>query len=60
MKIELNCAKCGQNHFNLADGFADHAVVTCNDCGHRVGTMAEVKERVAAEVLRRSLAHAFG
>jgi DNA-directed RNA polymerase subunit RPC12/RpoP len=59
VRIELNCAECGKNHFNLEEGFADHAVIYCNDCGHRIGTMAELKERVAAEVLRRSLTYQF-
>ncbi|WP_344698231.1 hypothetical protein [Sphingomonas limnosediminicola] len=53
MKIELNCASCGDNNFNLDHGVADHATIHCNRCGHRIGTMAELKERVAAEVLSR-------
>jgi Fe2+ or Zn2+ uptake regulation protein len=54
VRIELNCAQCGQNRFNLDQGIADHAHVYCADCGHLIGTMAELKERVAAEVLKHS------
>jgi uncharacterized Zn finger protein len=54
MRIELNCAQCGENRFNLDEGIADHARVCCADCGHVIGTMAELKERVAAEVLKHS------
>lgn len=54
MRIELNCAECGGNRFTITRGMDDDAVVRCSDCGHNVGTMAELKERVAAEVLRRS------
>lgn len=53
MRIELNCAVCGNNHFDLGAGEADEGQVSCRDCGHKIGTMAELQERVAAEVLRR-------
>lgn len=54
MRIEINCAKCGQNRFTIVEGMADDAaVISCSDCGHHIGTMAELKERIAAEVLRR-------
>jgi DNA-directed RNA polymerase subunit RPC12/RpoP len=59
VRIELNCAQCGKNRFNLEQGVADHAIVSCQDCGHRIGTIAELKERVAAEVLKRSAVHKF-
>jgi hypothetical protein len=32
----------------------DDEIVYCSDCGHRIGTMAELKERVAAEVLKHA------
>jgi DNA-directed RNA polymerase subunit RPC12/RpoP len=59
MRIELNCAECGNNHFNLDEGVTDHAVVHCRDCGHRIGTIEELKTRVAAEVLKGSAAGEF-
>jgi DNA-directed RNA polymerase subunit RPC12/RpoP len=54
MRIELKCAQCGENHFSLEGHIADDAQVRCAICGHDIGTMAQLKERVAAEVLRRS------
>jgi DNA-directed RNA polymerase subunit RPC12/RpoP len=54
MRIELNCAKCGENRFDLLEDHADDAQVYCAACGHKIGTLAELKERVADEVLRRS------
>jgi uncharacterized Zn finger protein len=54
MRIELNCAQCGSNRFTIEEDHADAAHVHCADCGHEIGTMAELKDRVAAEVLKRS------
>jgi uncharacterized Zn finger protein len=54
MNIELTCAKCHRNSFNLGHGAEDDSVIRCNFCGHVIGTMAELKERVAAEVLKRA------
>jgi DNA-directed RNA polymerase subunit RPC12/RpoP len=54
MRIELNCAKCGKNSFDLGHGAEDGSVIRCNGCGHKIGTMQELKERVAAEVLKRA------
>ena len=53
MRIELSCAACGENRFNLREDHADDALVCCATCGHEIGTLAELKERVAEEVLRR-------
>lgn len=54
MRIELTCAECGKNRFNLGHGAEDDSVIRCDFCGHVIGTLAELKERVAAEVLRRA------
>ena len=53
MRIELNCAVCGQNRFTLSENTTDEALVFCAECGHEIGTLAELKERIAAEVMRR-------
>jgi hypothetical protein len=52
MRIELNCAVCGKNSFNLGHGAEDHSLIRCNFCGHEIGTMAELKKLVAAQVLK--------
>jgi DNA-directed RNA polymerase subunit RPC12/RpoP len=54
MRIELTCAKCDRNSFNLGHGAEDDSVIRCTFCGHEIGTMAELKERVATEVLKRA------
>lgn len=54
MRIELNCAKCGKNSFDLGHGVENESVIRCNACGHRIGTMLELKERLATEVLKRA------
>jgi DNA-directed RNA polymerase subunit RPC12/RpoP len=54
VRIELNCAACGNNHFSLDQEMDDDAHVRCRDCGHYIGTLAQLKERVAAEVMKRS------
>jgi uncharacterized Zn finger protein len=54
MRIELNCAKCGDNSFKIIEGTDDAAVVRCAECDHVIGTMAELKQRIAEEVMRRA------
>ena len=54
MRIELKCADCGGNNFRLGDEFEENAEVTCDDCGHRIGSMAELKQHLADEVMRRA------
>jgi DNA-directed RNA polymerase subunit RPC12/RpoP len=54
MRIDLNCAKCGENRFNLSEGIEGDAMVWCRACGHEIGTLAQLKERVADQVLKRA------
>lgn len=51
MKIELSCSKCGKNRFVFPEEGGDEAMVICEECGHKVGTLAQLKERVAEMVL---------
>lgn len=53
MKIELNCDACGSNRFSFYDGITDQSVVVCEDCGHGIGTMTELKRIVAEDVLKQ-------
>ena len=54
MKIELTCAKCGSNHFDYPLKFASTSVITCADCGHEVGTVAELQKKVMDELASHS------
>jgi uncharacterized Zn finger protein len=54
MRIELNCASCGSNNFELGDAQTDDCLVACADCGHVIGTMGQLKERLAEQVIRHS------
>ena len=54
MRIELNCAQCGNNRFSLDQGMTDQSLVVCEDCGHEIGTLARLKQMVAEQVLRQS------
>lgn len=56
----MNCAVCGENHFTILEGLDDDAAdVNCSECGHYIGTMGELKQRVAAEVLSRRSSNQF-
>jgi DNA-directed RNA polymerase subunit RPC12/RpoP len=52
MRIELSCAGCGGNNFSLNEAVTNDSLVSCRDCDHEVGTLAEVKERVVDAIRR--------
>ena len=54
MRIDLTCKVCGQNRFSLEHDVEDDSHIKCEDCGHEIGTLAELKQQVAEEVIRRS------
>ena len=56
MRIDLACARCGKNSFNLDEGHDDDSRISCVACGHEIGTMRELKDRVAEEVLKGAAA----
>lgn len=51
MKIALSCSKCGNNRFVFPDRRGDDAMVKCEECGHNVDAIAQLKERVVEMVL---------
>lgn len=51
MSIELSCRGCGSNRFTLAHAVDDDSDVSCEDCGHHVGTLAELKTAVVSQVM---------
>ena len=54
MRIELKCAYCGGNSFKLDDQLDEDAQIDCDDCGHAIGSLAELKVKLADEVMRRA------
>lgn len=54
MRIELKCRECGGNRFALDQPLEDHAHVECDECGHKIGTVGELKRQVADEVMRNA------
>jgi len=54
MRIDLSCAVCGRNRFSLTDATSDGSIVSCEDCGHEIGTMGDLKQKTAEEVMRRA------
>lgn len=54
MRIEISCSACGSNRFSLTEASSDSSVVSCNDCGHEIGTLGDLKQKIADEVMRRA------
>jgi hypothetical protein len=53
VSVEVHCAGCGSANYALPDGAEDEAPVSCNDCGRRLGSVAELK----AEMMAQAVAH---
>ncbi len=53
VSVEVHCGHCGSANYSLPGGGADDAVVGCNDCGARLGSVADLK----AELIEQALAH---
>ena len=53
VSVEIHCAACGSANYSLPAGAGDDSPVDCNDCGRRLGTIADLK----AEMLDQALAH---
>ena len=54
LRLELNCPGCGTNGFAYPK--SDAELVHCVACGASVGTLGELKQRVAAEVTKQARA----
>ena len=51
-KIDLSCGECGSNRIDIPADAGDDSAVVCEECGHALGSLAEVKSRVERAVLR--------
>jgi ribosomal protein S27E len=52
MRIELNCPTCANNRFDFPQKDSDP--VLCQFCGDSIGTLAEVKQKVADQAINRA------
>ena len=63
VSVELHGERCGSANVSIPEPTPDEATLACNDCGDRLGTVAELKAELfdqvlqhSAEALRRGLA----
>jgi uncharacterized Zn ribbon protein len=60
VSLEIHCDRCGSANYSITAG--EGARLTCNDCGHDLGSIAELRDAAetlardqSAEALRRGL-----
>jgi DNA-directed RNA polymerase subunit RPC12/RpoP len=53
VSVEIHCGTCGSANYSMPEGESDQAAVVCNDCGVRLGSIAELK----TELLEQATAH---
>lgn len=56
VSVEIHCAACGSANYSMPDDPADAAPVSCNDCGRRLGSLAELQAEMLAQAQARSAA----
>jgi hypothetical protein len=54
VKIELNCGKCGSNRFDYPIKLTDETMILCAECGHTIGTVVQLQQKLIDELERRS------
>jgi ribosomal protein L34E len=54
ININISCASCGGNRLTFPFEATVHEPVTCDDCGHQLGTMETVQRLVEEAVLELS------
>lgn len=52
VKIELSCAQCGGNRFDYPLVLKDDSLITCSDCDHEIGTVAQLQTKLLAALNR--------
>jgi ribosomal protein S27E len=52
VRIDLSCAACGSNRILFNHAVSDACEVTCAECGGRIGTFGELKQRVTEQLAR--------
>ncbi|HLL30496.1 MAG TPA: hypothetical protein VK403_05830 [Allosphingosinicella sp.] len=54
LNVDLSCGECGSNRLDIPAQASDDSPVVCEECGHALGSLGEVKARVEQAVLRGS------
>ena len=52
-RIDLSCHQCGSNRLDIPANAEDDSPVVCEECGHALGSLGEVKRKVEQAVLRK-------
>lgn len=52
LTIDLSCGECGGNRIRIPALATDDSAIVCEDCGHRLGSLGELKLQVERAVLR--------
>lgn len=52
--VEIHCGTCGSGNYALPEGGADASPLLCNDCGTRLGSVADLKSELLAQALAHS------
>ena len=50
--VDLRCGSCGSNRIHIPASGGDESPVVCEDCGHVLATLGELKKRAEEAVLR--------
>ena len=45
----LRCPKCGSNKFVVPDNSTDESLITCADCGARIGRWGDIRVGILEE-----------
>ncbi|HEX8261448.1 MAG TPA: hypothetical protein VF547_01085 [Allosphingosinicella sp.] len=52
LKIDLSCGECGSNRLDIPGQDRDDCPILCEECGHALGSLGDLKARVEQAVLR--------
>ena len=52
--VEIHCGACGSANYSLAGDAAAASDLHCNDCGRKMGSLAELQAEMLDQVLTHS------
>jgi uncharacterized Zn finger protein len=52
LRVDLSCGQCGSNRLAIPAEADDDSLIVCEECGHALGSLGELKSRVEKAVLR--------